>query len=136
MRGLPDLLAGDQIAGTRRGQEDDFRILVFREQDGAGADLLLVVADGMGGHRGGARASEVAVAAFGDRFVASAGGLDVRLRQALEAANAAIGAAAAEPGYAGMGCTLVACAVAGDDWRWTASAIPRCGSSPTRACGA
>ena len=118
MRGLPDLLAGDQIAGTRRGQEDDFRILVFREQDGAGADLLLVVADGMGGHRGGARASEVAVAAFGDRFVASAGGLAVRLRQALEAANAAIGAAAAEPGYAGMGCTLVACAVAGDDWRW------------------
>ena len=119
MEGLSDLLAGGQIAGTRPCQEDNFRILAFREQDGAGCDALLVVADGMGGHRGGARASEVAVAAFGDRFVEAAGGLGVRLRQALEAANAAIGAAAAaEPGCAGMGCTLVACAVAGDDWRW------------------
>lgn len=118
MQGLPDLLAGDQIAGTRRHQEDNFRIFAFREQDGTGADLLVVVADGMGGHRGGARASEVAVAAFGARFVAAAGGLDVRLRQALDAANAAVGAAAADPGCAGMGCTLVACAVVGDDWRW------------------
>ena len=118
MQGLSDLLAGGQIAGTRRYQEDDFRILAFRERDGAGCDLLLVVADGMGGHRGGARASEVAVTAFAARFTTAAGGLKVRLRSALEAANAAVGAAAAEPGYAGMGCTLVACAVAGDDWRW------------------
>ena len=118
MEGLSDLLAGGQIPGTRPCQEDNFRILAFREQDGAGCDALLVVADGMGGHRGGARASEVAVAAFGDRFVETAGGLDVRLRRALEAANAAVGAAAVEPGCAGMGCTLVACAVAGDAWRW------------------
>ena len=118
MQGLPDLLAGDQIAGTRHGQEDNFRMLAFREQDGAGADLLLVLADGMGGHRAGARASEVAVTAFGDRFEAAPGGLEVRLRQALETANAAVGAAAADPGCGGMGCTLVACAVAGDDWRW------------------
>ena len=118
MQGLSDLLAGDQIAGTRHGQEDNFRMLAFRERDGAGADLLLVVADGMGGHRAGARASEVAVTAFGDSFKAASGGLEVRLRQALEAANAAVGAAAADPGCRGMGCTLVACAVAGDDWRW------------------
>ena len=118
MLGLSDLLAGGQIAGTRRHQEDDFRILAFRERDGAGCDLLLVVADGMGGHRGGARASEVAVTAFAARFTTAAGDLKVRLRSALEAANAAVGAAAADPGYAGMGCTLVACAVAGDDWRW------------------
>ena len=117
MQGLSDLLAGGQIAGTRRHQEDNFRILAFRERDGAACDLLLVVADGMGGHRGGARASEVAVTAFAGCFKTASGGLKVRLRQALEAANAAVGAAADE-GYAGMGCTLVACAVAGDDWRW------------------
>ena len=118
MQGLSDLLAGGQIAGTRRDQEDDFRILAFRERDGAGCDLLLVVADGMGGHRGGARASEVAVTAFVGRFTMTAGDLKVRLRSALAAANEAVGAAAADPAYAGMGCTLVACAVAGDDWRW------------------
>ena len=117
MEGLSDLLAGGQIAGTRHHQEDNFRILAFRECDGAACDLLLVVADGMGGHRGGARASEVAVTAFADCFKTVSGGLKVRLRRALEAANAAVGAAAGE-GCAGMGCTLVACAVAGDDWRW------------------
>ena len=118
MQGLSDLLAGGQIAGTRRHQEDNFRILAFRESDGAACDLLLVVADGMGGHRGGARASEVAVTAFAGRFTTASGGLKVRLRRALEAANAAVGAAAADEGCAGMGCTLVACAVVGDDWRW------------------
>ena len=56
---------------------------------------------------------------FVDGFRRAAGGVKSRLRRALETANVAVGEVAKqEARYAGMGCTLVACAVAGDDWRW------------------
>ena len=118
--GFDDLLAGGQIAGAREYQEDDaaitFRITGFRDRDPDGCDLLLVLADGMGGHRGGARASRLAVSTFVDAFRQEAGGVTVRLRAALEAANAEVGRSAAEDGrYAGMGCTLVACVVSDDE---------------------
>ena len=107
-----DLLAGDQIAGTRAYQEDDFRIVGFPDGDPDGCDLLLVLADGMGGHWGGAQASRLAVSTFGDTFGQTTGGIGARLRASLDAANAAVGQyAAAHAPYAGMGCTLVACGV-------------------------
>jgi len=77
---------------------------------------LWVVADGMGGHRAGARASRVAVDAL-IRFFREATGLPVaeRLAAAVGAAHEAVVAdARADPARAGMGCTLVAAAVAGE----------------------
>ena len=118
--GLQDLLAGSQIRGTRPYQEDEFRITAFRDQDPDGCDLLMVLADGMGGHRGGAEASRVAVMDFVEVFDSAEGGVTARLRRSLDAANAAVAARAAENSrLRGMGCTLVACVVTDrEDVHW------------------
>ena len=107
-----DLIAGAQIAGARDQQEDCFRSVPFWEPDPDGCDLLMVVADGMGGHRGGAEASQLAVGAFVETFTRARGGVVRRLRAALDGANGAVGSyAAANAGYRRMGCTLVACVI-------------------------
>ncbi len=88
----------------------------YRRADGA---RLLVVADGMGGHRGGATASREALAAIAAAFE---GGSDAPpdapddppdpadfLCRAIERANERVFAMAAEdPGLTGMGTTVVA----------------------------
>jgi protein phosphatase len=99
--------------GARSYQED---AAVVRH-DGSG--LVAVLADGMGGHAGGAVASDVATVSFLEGYLAAEGDARTRLAQALGAANAAIrGEAAAKPSLRGMGCTLVgvAFAVEGTDW--------------------
>ena len=112
LSGLQDLLAGGQIRGTRPYQEDDFRISAFPDGDPDGCDLLMVLADGMGGHRGGEEASRTAVTAFVDAFGATGGGVAARLRASLDSANEAVAVrAAADRRLRGMGCTLVACVV-------------------------
>ena len=113
--GFDHLLAGGQIAGTRSYQEDDFRTTVFPARDPDGCDLLMVLADGMGGHQGGAEASRLAVSTVVETFSQAAGGIAARLRTSLDAANDAVGREAADPRYAGMGCTLVACVVTDDE---------------------
>lgn len=133
--GFDDLVAGDQITGARPYQEDSFRITTFADIGPSDCDILLVLADGMGGHRGGAEASSIAVSTFVDKFESRRRNITTALRDALYSANTAVGAKAAEdPGYKGMGCTLVACAVAADEtarwisvgdsplWRWRSGA--------------
>ena len=116
VQGFADLLAAGQIAGARPYQEDDYRLTGFRKPDPDGCDLLMVVADGMGGLRGGAEASRLAVGSCVDTFRRTTGGVAARLRSSLDAASEAVGRYASEhAGYAGMGCTLVACVVTDDE---------------------
>lgn len=136
---LDHWLAGDQIQGGRDYQEDAFRPTLFTVADdrAAVARLLLVLADGMGGHAGGGVASDTAVQAFGDGFGRPAADVPARLAAGIAAANREVRARqAAEPALSEMGTTLVAAAVedgrlhwasVGDSplWLWRAGGVER-----------
>ena len=99
---------GAQDRGCRPYQEDSFHLEPLPAADGPSGELLMVMADGMGGHRGGAEASSVAVEAFVHTYLAEAEPETERLRRSLLAANQRIAEeAAANPALRGMGCTLV-----------------------------
>jgi serine/threonine protein phosphatase PrpC len=99
--------------GARSYQEDAAAI----RPDGSG--LVAVLADGMGGHAGGAVASDVATSSFLEGYLAAEGDARERLAEALGCANAAIlGEASTRPGLRGMGCTLVGLAFAADGPDW------------------
>ena len=100
---------GSQHQGARPYQEDSWALATLGD-----GSLLAVVADGMGGHAGGAVASKVAVAAF-VQAIEQGGGLPDGLQQANDAvAKAASGKAE----LSGMGATLVGVQVRGDEVRW------------------
>ena len=110
--GFEDLLGLGQRKGARAYQEDDLRVV----HGGEDHDVLMTLADGMGGHQGGAVASRLAVVTFAETFGEAEGSVAARLRASLDAANAAVGRRAGEDGDCwGMGCTLVACVVTRDE---------------------
>ncbi len=72
-------------------------------------ERLLVVADGMGGHAGGATASRLCIEAIGRVFDSGQGTPDERLRRGFAEANRVVCAAAeADSNLRGMGTTAVA----------------------------
>lgn len=107
------------IIGRRAEQQDAGRLIAVKLPGGRSA-LLMVVADGMGGHAGGAEASRLAIDVFDRTFgVASNVPTSRRLQEALHAANDAIGKRAkADSGLRGMGCTLVAAVLDGRRLTW------------------
>jgi protein phosphatase len=92
------------VGRVRTRNEDSYG--EFSRSDGS---TLLVIADGMGGHRAGATASRIAVETVGEVFAASDASPEATLRSALETANARVHEAAlADPELRGMGTTAVA----------------------------
>jgi serine/threonine protein phosphatase PrpC len=93
------------VGRVRMSNQDAFD----RFDDPARDEILLVVADGMGGHRGGEVASTMAVGTLGGLCRDGEGDAPSRLRAAIERANAEIfKRAASTRRLAGMGTTVVA----------------------------
>ena len=109
-----------QGRGERPYQEDDFGIVggTFGG-DETPPELLMVLADGMGGEVGGARASRSVVRAFLGRFGEVEGPTTVRLHECLHEANRDLhDQVAVDPELDGMGSTVVAAVYDGRDVSW------------------
>ncbi len=126
--------AGDAIQGGRRYQEDCAAVWSGDAASAAAADaaprdggsqqpvpcLVGVLADGMGGHAGGAVASRTACDMFLQDLRGRPGEAPaVRLAEGLAAANDALSAkVAAQPEMSGMGCTLVGATFGPEGLSW------------------
>ncbi len=100
---------GAQHQGARPYQEDSWALRMLSDDT-----VLAVLADGMGGHVGGATASRLAVGGF---VMAIENGRS--LAEALDAANRAIGTAVSrDPKLESMGATLVGVVVSPAEVRW------------------
>jgi serine/threonine protein phosphatase PrpC len=113
--------------GARSYQEDT--ALLWSGRDAAssepgtgvvnGTAVLAVLADGMGGHAGGALASRMACESFIKAYVSQEGSNRERLVEGLTAANQAIADTVdANPMLAGMGSTLVGVTFSAEGIEW------------------
>lgn len=109
--------------GSRSYQEDT--ALLWPNGEYPGPDkphsdqVVAVLADGMGGHAGGALASRMACETFIKAYVSCEGSSRERLVEALQAANEAIAATVeANPLLAGMGSTLVGVTFGEEGVQW------------------
>jgi serine/threonine protein phosphatase PrpC len=105
--------AGQRIQGQRHHQEDDFSF-----DNSHTNDFLMVIADGLGGHQGGAYASHCAVQTFIDSYYAVSGTVSQRLQHALHQANHQLAIEAEAKELYGMGCTLVGVVLKADHLEW------------------
>lgn len=113
--------------GARSYQEDTALFWSGREAlksdqtaaDANGTSVVAVLADGMGGHAGGALASRMACESFLKAYAGQGGSNKNRLIESLSAANNAIADTVdANPMLAGMGSTLVGVTFGSDGIEW------------------
>lgn len=107
--------------GARSYQEDAASVweAPADSRPGGTTRLLAILADGMGGHAGGAIASDAICKSFKAQYVEQDGSERSRLKAALNAANGAIGALVGErPQLRGMGSTLIGVAFDGEQASW------------------
>ena len=118
VRSVVTLGARSHVGMTRSTNEDAFCALAGPDAP-AGADALLAVADGMGGHKAGEVASEMAILGLvarlsRDGVAAQVTGGPVRaLRRTISELNAEIHRAGSRPETRGMGTTLTVAVLAG-----------------------
>lgn len=128
-RAISNTVATAQITGTRDYQEDTLAVQVLTA-GGHADDLLLVLADGMGGHAGGDVASRLVVEQFCVAYGNCPGNIPMDLRSCLDVANEALANAAADmPALRGMGATLIGSVIRENDLYWVSV-----GDSPLWVC--
>ena len=103
----PIEVVGQTDVGRQRSENQD----AFGDFEDDLGYRLLVVADGMGGHRGGATASRICVETLGEAFRGSSDPLPDRISRGLELSSERIQEQAErDPNLEGMGTTAVALA--------------------------
>ena len=131
---VPLAVATAQITGARDYQEDTLAVQTLAA-DGRADELLLVLADGMGGHAGGEVASRQVVEHFCAAYVnspdrKSPGNISAALRNSLDIANEALANTVVDrPRLRGMGTTFIGCLIREDHLYWISV-----GDSPLWVC--
>jgi len=116
-------VAAGQCIGSRDRQEDEFGYCEIAEHSVDGmtypGHVLLVVADGAGGHVNGHIASEMATSEFIEVYQNCSGNIGTRLNTALEQSNLKIrDAVMRNSNLSGMATTLVGAVIDGTQVHW------------------
>ncbi len=111
------LCAAKQILGKRKKQEDTTQYLSLSN---SGKDeSLLLLADGMGGHVGGDKASQLIINQFIASYQSTHEGTVKSLKQSLNYANTALATAIEkQPELSGMGSTLLVAHINNNQLHW------------------